>query len=67
LVPSGFHLFGTLQNHTDWKRFADEEVEKEMQKWLRQQSIDFYVADFDALVKRWDKCVSVGGGNFFKK
>jgi hypothetical protein len=23
---------------------------------------DFYVAGFDALVKRWDKCISVGGG-----
>jgi hypothetical protein len=22
----------------------------------------FYAADFDALVKRWDKCISVGGG-----
>jgi hypothetical protein len=33
------------------KRFADdEEVETEVQKWLRQQSKDFYVAGFDALV-----------------
>jgi hypothetical protein len=31
-------------------------------KWLRQQSKDFYEADFSALVKRWDKCISVGGG-----
>jgi hypothetical protein len=31
-------------------------------KWLRQQSKDFYAADFDALVKRWVKCISVGGG-----
>jgi hypothetical protein len=44
------------------RRFADdEEVETEAQ-WLRQQSKGFYVAGFDALVKRWDKCVSVGGG-----
>jgi hypothetical protein len=34
------------------------EVETEMQKWLRQQS----AAGFDTLVKRWDKCMSVGGG-----
>jgi hypothetical protein len=42
----------------------DEEVEKEGRKWLRQQSKDFYVyvAGFDALVKRWDKCINVGGG-----
>jgi hypothetical protein len=44
-------------------RFADdEEVETEMRKWLRQQSKDFYAAGFDALLKRWDKCISVGGG-----
>jgi hypothetical protein len=31
-------------------------------KWLRQQSKDFCAAGFDALVKRWDKCINVGGG-----
>jgi hypothetical protein len=45
------------------KGFADDEkFEKEVRKWLRQQSKDFYAAGLDALVKRWDKCVSVGGG-----
>jgi hypothetical protein len=29
-------------------------------KWLRQQSVDFYAAGFDALVKRWNKCITVG-------
>jgi hypothetical protein len=38
----------------------DEEVETEVQKWLRQQSRDFYVADFDELVKRWEKRINVG-------
>jgi hypothetical protein len=33
-----------------------------MWNWLRQQSKDFYVAGFDTLVKRWDKCINVGGG-----
>jgi hypothetical protein len=42
------------------KRFAGgEEVETEVWKWLRQQSKDFYAAGFDALVKRWDKCINV--------
>jgi hypothetical protein len=27
---------------------------------------DFYSAGFDALVKRWDKCMNVGGGYFAK-
>jgi hypothetical protein len=44
------------------RRFADdEEVETEAWKWLRQQSKDFYTAGFDALVKRWDKYIDVGG------
>jgi hypothetical protein len=49
------------------KRFAyDEEVEKEARKWLRQQSKDSYAAGFDALVKRGDKCIKVGGGHVEK-
>jgi hypothetical protein len=49
--------------HLGGKRFAvDEGVETEVRKSLRQQSRDFYAAEFDALVKRWDKCISVGGG-----
>jgi hypothetical protein len=40
----------------------DEEVETEMRKLLGQQSKDFYAAGFDALVQRWDKCISVYGG-----
>jgi hypothetical protein len=48
---------------TGGKRFADDEVvETEVRKWLRQQSEDFCAEDFDALVKRWEKCISVGGG-----
>jgi hypothetical protein len=35
--------------------------ETEVRKWLRQQSKDFYAAVFDALVKRWEKCINVGG------
>jgi hypothetical protein len=31
-------------------------------KWLRQQSKDFYNSGFDTVVKRWDKCIKVGGG-----
>jgi hypothetical protein len=39
----------------------DEDVQTEMRKWLKQQSKDFYAAGFDALVKRWDKSINVGG------
>jgi hypothetical protein len=40
----------------------DEKVETEVRKWLRQHSKDFYATGFDALVKRRDKCINVGGG-----
>jgi hypothetical protein len=35
---------------------------KQVRKWLRQQSKDFYAAGFDALAKRWYKCINVGEG-----
>jgi hypothetical protein len=41
--------------------FADEELEMEVWKWLTQQSKDFYADGFVALVKRYDKCINVGG------
>jgi hypothetical protein len=34
----------------------------QVRKWLRQQPKHFCAAGFDALVKRWDKCINVGGG-----
>jgi hypothetical protein len=37
-----------------------------VQKWLRKQAKRFSAVGFDALVKRWDKCIIVGGG-YFKK
>jgi hypothetical protein len=43
------------------KTYADdEEVGTEVWTWLRQQPKDF---GFDALINRWDKCISVGGRN----
>jgi hypothetical protein len=44
----------------------DEEVKTEVWKWLRQQSKDFHAADFDALLKQWDKCINVDGGHVKK-
>jgi hypothetical protein len=50
------------------KRFADDEVVgMEAQKWLRQQSKDFYAVGFDALVKRWGKCIINVGGRYVEK
>jgi hypothetical protein len=67
LAPSDFHPFEQLKSHLGGKHFADDEgVETEVRKWLRQQSKDFYAVGFDALVKRWDKCIHVGRG-YIKK
>jgi hypothetical protein len=44
------------------RHFADdEEIETEVRKWLTQQSKDLYAAGFDALVKRGDEYINVGG------
>jgi hypothetical protein len=40
------------------KGFADDE---EFETDVQQQSKDFYAVGFDALVKRWDNCIYVGG------
>jgi hypothetical protein len=49
-VGSVCHL---KQFHHCGGRFADdEEVGREVQKWLRQESKYFYAAGFDSLVKR---------------
>jgi hypothetical protein len=37
-------------------------VETEVRKWLKHQPNDFYAVGFDELMKRWDKCINVGGG-----
>jgi hypothetical protein len=68
MFPADGGKFLSLKAAHNWgekrgKHFADdEEVETMVKKWLRQQTKDFYAAGFDALVKRWDKCISVGGG-----
>jgi hypothetical protein len=62
-APSDFHLFGPLKNHLGGKRIADNrKVDTEVRKWLRQQPKYFYAAGFEALAKRLENCINVGGG-----
>jgi hypothetical protein len=46
-----------------WQRYVndEEEAKAEVREWLTTVN-DIYAAGFDALVKRWDKCIIVGGG-----
>ncbi|XP_023721222.1 histone-lysine N-methyltransferase SETMAR-like [Cryptotermes secundus] len=63
LAPSDSHLFGPLKYRLRGKRSSDDEdVETEVRKWQRRKSKDLYAAGFDALAKRRNKCISVGGG-----
>jgi histone-lysine N-methyltransferase SETMAR len=51
MAPGDFHMFGPLRNHLGGKCFADdEEVEMEVQKWLRQQAKDLYAVGFNTLI-----------------
>jgi hypothetical protein len=52
---------GSINSLRDVSKVADDETE--VGKWLRQRSKDFYAAGFDAMVKRWGKCINVGGGH----
>jgi histone-lysine N-methyltransferase SETMAR len=62
LAPTDFHLFGLIKTHLGGKCFADdEEVGTEVRKCLRQQSKNFYSRDFYAMVKQWNKRISVVG------
>jgi hypothetical protein len=64
MASSDFH---PPKKHPGGIRFSDDErAKREVRKWLRQQSKDFYAAGVDALVRRWDKYISVGGGYFEK-
>jgi hypothetical protein len=62
IAPSDFHLFGLLKHHLSAEYFPDDEaVEREVIAWFRQQLKEFYAADFQGFVKRWDKCLNVQG------
>ncbi|GBM10251.1 hypothetical protein AVEN_177513-1 [Araneus ventricosus] len=49
------------------KRFSsdddddDDDVQNEVLLWMRQQPKEFYAAGIGALIKRWDKCINIGG------
>jgi hypothetical protein len=61
LTPSDFHLVGLLKKPPWWQTF------RWWRGWNRGAEVaeitvkDFCAARFDALVKRWDKCINVGG------
>jgi len=56
-----------LIQHLSGERFPDDDaVERAVCAWFRQQPQEFYVAGFQGLVKRWDKCLNLFGDYFEK-
>ncbi|GBL90061.1 hypothetical protein AVEN_135431-1 [Araneus ventricosus] len=67
LGPSDFYLFGPLKQHLGGKHFADDDdVQHDVLLWMGQQPKEFYAAGIGALLKRWDKCINIGG-DYVKK
>jgi hypothetical protein len=51
-----------LKKHLRGIRFqTDEDVQEEVNRWLRQQDALFYHQGFDSLIYRSDKCVNKYG------
>jgi len=62
LAPSDFHLFGPLNQNLSGESFPDDDaVERSVCASFRQQPHEFYVADFQGILKRWDKSLNLYG------
>ncbi|GBM86122.1 hypothetical protein AVEN_113225-1 [Araneus ventricosus] len=62
LTNQTFRLFGPLKEHLRGKHFADDDhVQHEVLLWMRQQPKEFYAAGIGALIKRWHRCINIGG------
>jgi histone-lysine N-methyltransferase SETMAR len=58
LAPSDFHFFPTLKRTLEGRCFT---TNGNVEAAVRTQATDFYQQGFFKFVKRWDKCISVGG------
>ena len=55
LVPSDYHLFGTMEEGLRDKHYAsNEEVETGVMKWLKEQSTESYKVGIHAHILRWN-------------
>jgi histone-lysine N-methyltransferase SETMAR len=58
LAPSDFHFFPTLKKTLEGRLLTTNEDAEAAE---RTQDTDFYQQGFFKLVKRWNKCINVGG------
>jgi hypothetical protein len=61
LAPSDYHFFPNLKRTFKVRFTTNEDVEAAVRTFERTQDIDFYQQGFFMLVKRWDRCIIVGG------
>jgi len=61
LAPSDFHLFGHLKEFLGGQHCSTDEVKQAVLGWFSRTDKSFYAEAFQALVKRWDKCINVAG------
>jgi hypothetical protein len=53
MVPSDYHLFGSLKEHLGGKRFEDEdEINSTVIEWIDFQPTDFFRRGIHALQER---------------
>ncbi|GBN16950.1 hypothetical protein AVEN_185101-1, partial [Araneus ventricosus] len=61
----GQYTASTSQPRLRSKRFSsdddDDDVQHKALLWMRQQHKEFYAAGIEALIKRWGKCINIGG------
>jgi hypothetical protein len=56
-APSDYHLFGPLKERLGGKTFCNnEELIKDVQKWLHWQPKDFFLSGICELPDHWHKC-----------
>ena len=59
LAPSDYFLFPALKRNLSETQFtSDDAVKTAAEKWLNEQSPDYYQAVINKLVKRSDKCLN---------
>jgi hypothetical protein len=63
LLPSDCRLLAALKENLYGYKFKDDhKVEKEVIRWLMAGDTEWYQLGTEQLVKRYDKCLSCGGG-----
>jgi histone-lysine N-methyltransferase SETMAR len=62
LAPSDYYLFPRMKEYLRGNHFAsNEDLKKEVERWLRQQDETFYTRGLEKLFDRYEKCIELGG------